>query len=236
MIDSSKDLEISNIQHLQWLPWIGKEYFQNQKRLLIVGESQYAKGSTPEEFEKDFLLVSKNDFTRNMIEKTQILHEYNHKPLEALKRTLFHDKHINDKVLWKNVGFYNFVQRTLDYRKTTVKPEGERPIISDINIGWEVFAELVKILKPTDCVFIGVEAAVAVERIMDDLKIKRTDRLIGDKINGTYSRTISIEIQKQETQISFLKHSSQGFSPLLWSEFLENNHTQVINDLTQKIT
>ena len=39
-----EDNQLEEVTELKWLPWIGKEYFNTEHRLLIVGESHYLTG------------------------------------------------------------------------------------------------------------------------------------------------------------------------------------------------
>lgn len=39
------DENFNKIDGLNWLPWVGKEYFDSERRILIVGESHYLTGS-----------------------------------------------------------------------------------------------------------------------------------------------------------------------------------------------
>lgn len=235
-IETSRDSFLNQINALAWLPWVGQQYFKNSRKLLIIGESQYAKGATQAIYNKDFKNVENRSFTRNMIQFTQINHDYGHPALDNLKDALFNDSLINDVTLWQNLSYYNFVQRVLDYRKDPITKNVERPVIADYDLAWEVFISIVKVLQPSDCIFIGVESANSVERMMDKMNVKRGNRLLGKKINGAFSRSISIEVNGKEIKLSFIKHSSERFSASLWSQFLLHNHNQVINELLKKIT
>lgn len=236
MNNSYKDLDTAliNLPNLKWLPWIGKNFFTNPKRLLIVGESQYANGTSEDEFIADLAVVNHIDFTRNMIQQTQIQNIYVHKPLNNLLKTLFVNDRVNNEKLWENISFYNFIQRPLDYRKNAETGNPERPLVADFDQGWETFVEVVKILEPTDCIFIGVEAATSVERMMDQLQIKRGNRQMHPMINNTSPRTIEVFVSKQAVKVSFIKHSSKFFSPEAWHPFLETQHSDLIKLLLQK--
>ncbi len=50
LLDLSKDNALEKIPTLTWLPWIGKDYFNSNKRLLIIGESHYSDGISDEAF------------------------------------------------------------------------------------------------------------------------------------------------------------------------------------------
>ena len=228
------DSELNNIPILSWLPWIGSEYFKNNNRLLIIGESQYAQGETAIAYKEDLTRVSGIDFTRNAVLQTQIQNHYKHPALDNLLKALFGNGSIDKEKLWKSIAFYNFVQRVMDYSSFDSK-KTEQPTITDFDEGWKVFVEVVKILKPTDCIFIGVSAATPFERMMDQLNIKRSNRIAHDKIGNTNPISASIEIDGYSTNISFIRHSSAYFSPEEWHPFLEEQHGNIIHELKAKI-
>ena len=232
---NSIDKNLTKIQNLKWLPWIGNNYFVQDKRLLIVAESQYAQGETEEEYAKDFAVVNSENFTINAIQQTQIENHYKHLALDNFLKAMFGNASINKEKLWQEIAFYNFVQRSMNYSSFDGN-KTEQPTNKDFDEGWKVFAEVIKILKPTDCVFIGVSAATGFERMMDSLNIQRTERIYRDKINSAKPATTSVTIDGLKTNISFIKHSSAYFSPNLWRSFLKENHLVAIEKLKEKIS
>lgn len=221
LINTNDDAKLNAISSLTWLPWIGKDFFNSNKRLLIIGESHYADGSSEEAFLQNKNLAAKNDFTRNTILQTQIQKVYEHKPLKNLFSALYGNKPINEEKLWSQLAYYNFVQRSMNYSNINGQKNTEQPTIKDFDKGWETFIEMVKILKPTDCIFIGVRAAEPFERMMDKLNIKRTDRIVHPEINNVSPRTASITLDGKPINLTFIKHTSAYFSPEAWREFLE---------------
>ena len=228
------DSELNNIPILSWLPWIGTDYFKNNNHLLIIGESQYAQGETASAYKEDLTRVNEIDFTQNAVLQTQIQNHYKHPALDNLLKALLGNAPINKEKLWKNIAFYNFVQRVMDYSSFDGK-KTEQPTTADFDTGWKVFAEVVKILKPTDCIFIGVSAANPFERMMDQLNIKRSDRIAHNKIGNTNPISASVEIDGHETNISFIRHSSAYFSQEEWRPFLEEQHGNIIQELKTKM-
>ena len=233
-ISTQQDSNLEKKTNLCWLPWIGLDYFKNNKRLLIVGESQYAQGETEEAFNEDLARVNGKDFTRNSIQQTQLQGHYQHLALDNLFKALFTNSAVNKEKLWKEIAFYNFVQRVMDYSSFNGK-KTEQPTIADFDEGWKVFVELVKILKPTDVIFIGVSAATPFERMMDQLNIKHSGRIAHDKIGNTNPVSASIEIEGHLTNISFIKHSSAYFSPDQWQPFLHKQHGAILQELHSKM-
>lgn len=233
-ISAQEDYNLKNIPNLSWLPWVGSDYFKNNNRLLIIGESQYAQGETLAEYQEDLARVNGIDFTRNAVLQTQIQNNYRHPALDNLLKALLGNTAINKEKLWKEIVFYNFVQRVMDYNSFDGK-KTEQPTIADFDEGWKVFVDVVKILKPTDCIFIGVSAAMPFERMMDQLNIKRTNRIAHDKIGNTTPISASIEIEGDVTKISFIRHSSAYFSAEEWHPFLEKQHGKIIQEIKSRV-
>ena len=233
-LSTQQDSELKSISTLSWIPWLGSNYFKNINRLLIIGESQYAQGETEAEYKEDLARVKLVDFTRNAVLQTQIQNHYKHPALDNLLKALLGNGPINKEKLWKEIGFYNFVQRVMDYSSFNGK-KTEQPTIADFDSGWKVFVEVVKILKPTDCVFIGVSAAMPFERMMDQLNIKRTNRIAHDKIGNTNPISATIEIDGHSTKITFVRHSSAYFSPDEWNPFLEKQHGNTVQEIKARI-
>lgn len=233
MPSTQKDHSLNKIPNLSWLPWVGSEVFDNGQRLLIVGESHYANGETNEAYEDNLSRLGKNDFTRNLIKETQLQKRYQHKALGNFFKAFFGNASVNNDKLWKEIAFYNFVQRTMNYSSFDSK-KTEQPTINDFDRGWEVFVELAKILKPTDCIFIGVAAATSFERMMDRLKVNRTDRVFHPKIGSTAPVTSSVTIDGCTINMTFVRHSSAYFSSEEWHPFLQKHHGRLIEELSVK--
>lgn len=227
MFTTQKDIEFNTIKNLSWLPWVGSDFFRNDRRLLIIGESHYVNGETMEDYQKSLSYLSQINFTRNLIIETQIDDLYSHKALDNLFKTLFGNKIINKHKVWQNIAFYNFVQRTMNYGLGNQ----EIPNITDFDNGWKTFIDVVKIIKPTDCIFIGVTAATSFERMMDQMNISRTARIYHPKIGNTAPALASINIDDNEVQITFIKHTSAFFSPKKWQPFLKLQNGEIMKKL-----
>ena len=228
------DCNLKKIPNLKWFPWIGSDYFKNNQRLLIIGESQYAQGETAIAFIEDLARLNNIDFTRNAVLQTQLEKHYKHPALDNLLKAIFGNAPVNKEKLWEEIAFYNFVQRVMDYSSFDSK-KTEQPTIADFDAGWKVFVEIVKILKPTDCIFIGVSAATPFERMMDQMNIERTNRISHDKIGNTNPISASVKIEGHATNISFIRHSSAYFSPEEWNPFLQNQHGNIIEALKSEM-
>ena len=222
-IESKFEEMMKRPDSLKWFPWIGKEYSKSECRVLIVGESHYLIDDKehPEMTEKNKEEAKRPDFTRNVIQTTCIDDKKKTQPtFDNLARCLFGDEIMEREKrmeVWKHLAFYNFVQCPMKTNKKRPKPK-------DMEIGWEVFAELIKILKPTHCIFIGFAAADN----YNPYKCKRSK----EKVGKYAARLFSAKIDEQNTcQCIAIKHTSQYFSWKSWSDFLQKRYPEMMQYL-----
>ena len=233
MLLTQKDQPLSKIPNLSRLPWVGSEFSNAERRLLIVGESHYTMGKTKAEHEEDLLRHRNPDFTRKLIEETQIQNLYKYHLLDNFWQALF-QKQPNKSEVWKHVSFYNFVQRSMDYSSFDGEKK-EQPNSSDFKNGWAVFAEIVKILKPTDCIFLGLKASEGFGNLKTDNKVTTFDYSYAPKIGNMTPLEGSVTIDEQMINVSFIQHCSSFFSPQSWNPFLQKRHPELIDFLLTKV-
>ena len=232
MFSTQQDHHLNKIPNLSRFPWVGSEFFDSEKRLLIVGESHYAMGKTKAEYEEDLLRHKNPDFTRKLIEETQIQNLYKYLLLDNFWQALFH-KQPNKSEIWKHISFYNFVQRSMDYSSFDGEKK-EQPNIADFKNGWAVFAELVKVLKPTDCIFLGLKASQGFGNLKTDQKVTQFHYSYAPKIGNMTPLEGSVTIDGQKINVSFIQHCSSFFSPHSWNPFLQKRHPELIDFLMKK--
>ena len=214
-------------ESLKWFPWIGKEYFNSEHRVLIVGESHYLLDEDDENAELIKQEADCPDFTQNVLQTKCIDDKKNTQPtFDNLARCLFGKP--KTEGVPKELAFYNFVQRPMESNK-------ERPTSEDMEKGWKVFAELIKILKPTHCIFIGFAAADSGHRKPYICKFPCRK----EKVGKYYARLFSAKIDEQNTcqccQCIAIKHTSQYFSWRLWSKFLQDRYPKMMEYLKYQI-
>ncbi|HHT82529.1 MAG TPA: hypothetical protein GX003_03740 [Acholeplasmataceae bacterium] len=220
----------NEVKGLTWLPWVGSNY--NENRLLLVGESHYAQGDNGEED-----LDCYNSFLRDKNATISIVEDV----LDGSTWNFFTNTHYaltgNDNVdreaFWKNVAFYNFIQRPMH---TT----GDRPSPSDYKTGWEVFFELLKVIKPTHCIFLGsggskylwplVEKNDDIEFIKDKCTIEQWDK----KIGRFFGKVAHLEFEDVSTDITFIRHPSAFFKKEEWHNYLMEKAGPILKELQHK--
>lgn len=218
-MNKSKDSEFQKIDELKWLPFVGEKYFDSDKKVMIIGESHYQ-----EENEHSIKRNNKVTFTREILSEIAIEKQYwKTKIFQNFNRALFRTDKINTTELWKKLVFYNFVQRPMTNNL-------HRPSKSDFLNGWKVYFNLIEILKPEFCLFIGVQSSNTIWTAIknSDLSIKCSKK--GEKINGTFPREIIlIDSDGNEIKLLFIKHTSQFFSWNNWNKFIKKEYENELN-------
>lgn len=228
--DDSFDSTLSKIEQLTWLPWVGQNFKSNTHRVLIVGESHYMLGKDDKAYNEKYQKSSNNkNFTRDCIYECAINEEWRNPTYENINRVLVRSNKFSKKDLWRNVAFYNFISHIVDYR---VK---ERPEYGDFYKSWKTFKNILEILKPTVCIFIGVEASNSFNSAIEELGIKNERVNWENKISTTYPRTASVKLNDSIIPISFIQHTSHHFSWSKWNDFLLGRHKTVLNFLNHCI-
>lgn len=207
------DIELKNVIGLKWLPWIGDQFLSvpNDKRLLIVGESHY-HDSTPQSIQKHNSPI----FTREVIEELAIERcYYGTKIFPNLHRALFRNDEFDSSTFWNLVSFYNFIQRPME-------TNNGRPSNKDFNNGWNVFLEIMSILKPKTCLFIGTTAANYMVNALQQTKYTTESVKWDEWISNASPKTAIIkDKENNETHIIFIKHTSQFFNWDKWNDYLQ---------------
>ena len=225
-MDKSKDSEFENIDELKWLPYIGDNYFNSDKKVLIIGESHYR-----EDNEKSKKWNDDKTFTRDIHSNIAIAKDYTKtKFFHNLNRALFrNDKRIDTTVLWNKLAFYNFVQSSMRTRES-------RPNQADYLNGWIAFFTLTSILNPEFCLFIGVEASNYIKKAISTSNYKIKSCIRFEKIHNTFPREIILEKPEgKELKLLFIKHTSQFFSWDKWNSFMKSRYENELNWLKSGI-
>lgn len=227
-INPDFDKEFFSLNILKWLPFIGDNYLTvpTLNKLLIVGESHYYYDNTQESINK----VNTFDFTRHVISNHAIKRIVQKtKIFPNLHKALFAKDKINTKKFWSLISYYNFVQRPMKSKK-------ERPTYDDFYNGWITFFEIIKIIKPKTCLFLGVGTFHSLKKAANDVNLKIRDSIKEDKISGTYPRkTILIDQWNYEIELIFIRHTSQYFNWTKWNNYLKVNMKQQLEWLDKRI-
>lgn len=207
------DDRFRSVAGLEWLPWCGKNYDKN--RILIVAESHYG-GET--EFEADGSAKPDKEFTRRFVSRHADGVNMWKMPNNLMRAVWDGDCRVERrKVFWENVAFYNHVQKLMELATR------QRPSDEDFENGWDVFPEVVKILKPDYCLFIGLKASDWFNKKMQEKGLSYEPVYKMEKINGACPRRFSLTVDGHKTEIIGIRHTSGRISPNKWHDFLCKN-------------
>lgn len=70
ILDKSFDSEFDKIENLTWYPWVGKDYKEGTRKILVIGDSHYSvdcEGCFDQECYDDFM--STKETSRNILER-----------------------------------------------------------------------------------------------------------------------------------------------------------------------
>ena len=217
LFDTSYDTKFEKIERdgpLKIFPWVGKDYSSSQKKLLVVGESSYKYWEDPSE------IHGKNEI-RNIVSYWVYQRKDGISFFNRISKLLGvkHD-YENRKKFFDKISFYNIVQKIVD-------SQYDRPTDDDFIDGWKKFIEVISVLQPDYCIFIGVSAANYFNYTMEKMGIKHSSvSWANNPINGTYPRKFTLTYEKDndsfELRMVSVRHVSAFFNLEKWNEFLKN--------------
>jgi hypothetical protein len=194
---------------IKWLPWIGSDFEKSKVKILIIGESHYFNPNEPGSFEKH----QNPNFTITVIEEMAIGRDYYKTKIhQNFHRAILGNDNFDASKFWNSLAYYNFIQKPMDTNKG-------RPSNDDFYESWESFHEIIDILQPTLCLFIGTTAANSFNNFNRNNNIAFEDVKHVKKIGQNYAKKALL--LKTQTPIHFIKHTSQYFSWKKWNEYLK---------------
>jgi hypothetical protein len=209
-MDEQFDLEFSKIQGLTWFPYVGKNFENNDKKILILGESHY--GNDTDKY-----------FTRNITNETGAGNsDYSLNFFSKINN--FFKITTNKENFWSNLSFYNFIQRKMTNNV-------ERPSKNDFLSGWNVLLKVLEVIKPDYCLFFGLSAADYFNDYCNKNNLKFSKIVWADRISNSYYKTGSLFLNDIEIKLVFVKHPSKFFKVEEWQKALEKNNFELYKHL-----
>ena len=195
---------------MKWKTWIGEDFnrIAPEKRLLIIGESNYAGDDRVNFVWENVKYASEgNEYRKSVFFK-------------YISQCLTGDEDPDMNVL-NQVAYNVIVQKTMDDSST-------RPGPTDYINGWyEVFEEI-KRLEIKQCLFIGVGAAnhfnYACKRTFKkgEYGLQRLD-----KIKGCSPRVGFVKNEELDTAFTFIRHAGRG-GYRYWKEWSQFFHAKCL--------
>ena len=189
-------------------PWIGRDYPNNKTKILILGDSHYAE----DEDERERCKTEKN-YTRGILNVA-----VNQDDIWSMFKGLYSlfgvTPYSAENALWNKVAFCNFVQEPMKRRDA-------KPTSKNYRRAWLCLLDLIDIIKPDICLFIGIRGWVSNGYI--NLENRGYCSLAYDtvRINGytPWRATISTK-NGVNTRAIAIHHTSQRFTPEKWRDYL----------------
>jgi len=208
--------ELIKLKKLKWLPWVGEKYATHENKILFIGESHYAKD--PEDRRTYECKGKTREIVRNMgvIGHKADGDTYDSKFFVNTHNLIFGKNGLEkNQDFYDNIAFYNFVQEPMDGKNG-------RPNQNHMETGRDNFLELLKVLKPSMCIFLGFGAYKAINNSKLGLvKEMEWSEKIGRGRRSSRGRFGSIQTPHGHIiKLIFVKHPSSYFSWSSWNEYL----------------
>jgi hypothetical protein len=225
-VSTEFDKKFEGIQALSWLPWVGEHFPARalDKRLLVVGESHYVFAASDEELAHTI----KNHYddplhTRAICHKVLVARTEPNRTMQTIPKLLCGASRIDHARLWADAAYYNFIQRPMHFDR-----EGgpERPGWEDFKAGWTMFLEVIRLLQPSHCLFLGVSAANSFHHAMTSAVQSFTGITVGAKIGRSRIRTARLYLSEKQVELIFVQHPGRPMSWIKWHDGLRHGHPE----------
>ena len=219
--DKQFDSLFDKVANLVHYPWIGSDYASAPKRVLIMGHSHYAKDGekfSQEEYDRN---ISDKEYTRGIINCAIEQGGWNfHKNLQ---KTFFYDK-MEGETFWSKIASYNFIQEPM---KEVIANASQ----SCNEIAWKCFADVVQIIKPDICIFVGLKYDNGMNAL-DEIGVKYLIQTLNEKINNSSPKRGEMQFEDgYKLPFYMIHHTSMLYSPQLWHDFLVEEIPEVVSFL-----
>ena len=227
-MDLTFDNKFDEYPSLTWLPYVGDRYtsISDPNKILIVGESHYHDNT-----DKSIEAHKSANFTRFVVSDQAIGRNYwGTKLFPNFHRALMGSDDFDSIKLWNSLAFYNFIQRPMVTNQ-------ERPTKEDFMKGWDTFADVIKVLQPRTCIFLGVKASDTLWEAYKTSNLTLNNLSRDPKVNNTYPRKGTVTaIEGVNAELVFIKHPSKYFSPEVWHNFLASRIPEPLAYLKNQIS
>lgn len=217
-----KELELLTKQEkIKWLPWVGENYLKSENKILVIGESHYYKPEENGSFEKH----QSPTFTKKVIKEMAIEKDYySTKVFQNFHKAMMGNDNFNALKFWNQLAYFNFIQKPMNTNKG-------RPNYDDFYNSWSSYIEIVKILQPKICIFIGTSAADSFNFFAEQNNLDYSKVQSLEKVGANYAKKSSLKIGKLEINNYFIRHTSKYFSWSKWNEYLKKTLPEEIKFL-----
>src|SRR5437764_9919341 len=145
--------------------------------------------------------------------------------LDNIPRLLFKTTEIDRRRLWGDSAYHNLVQLLMD---NSSKP-AKRRTGDDFIAGWLMFAEVVRIIQPSHCLFIGVSSAKTFDISMASQNLSFDKIYRPAHVGGVRPGLAKLEIAGTATKLIFVHHLGWCKSLSQWHEYLQTEHADFMS-------
>ena len=225
LLEFAYDAVFDRIPNLTWRPWVGERWRCDKPvpRVLIVGESHYSRRDAGISIEETVARHKGNrDFTREIIWECPVSQEWKNPTLNRIAPLLLGDGAYDRASFWRDVAFFNLVQRPLKHLSSEDAEEGEpaeRPTAADYELGWSIFPEIVEAIDPDVCLFLGTSSRPYLGQSMQERGIMHGSEK-SEKIGRCWGYSGMLTLKKKGLRLLFVQHPGRYFSTPMWHEFV----------------
>jgi hypothetical protein len=99
----------------------------------------------------------------------------------------------------------------------------------DFVLGWPVFIEVIRAIRPSHCLFIGVSATGCFDDCMQRQKIDAENVRRTVKIGRTWGRVARLTVDGSTVELCFVQHLGKYFKWRSWHDYLQTQHPDMMN-------
>lgn len=217
------DEEFSRIEGLLHYPWVGMDYSENNTKVLILGDSHYTVNKDGSKCEKEYQeCLNNKDYTRHILNDA-----INQEDIWNMYKGLYSLFGVSsfsaEKTLWDKVAFCNFVQQPMERRDA-------KPSVEQFKTAWFCLLDIIDIIKPDICLFIGIRGWVSNGYINTENRGTISLKDDTETINRCKPWKAQIKTKNGvQTRAIAIHHSSQGFAPDAWRDYLNRNAPEMLS-------
>ena len=223
--DKQFDSQFDKVANLVRYPWVGNDYTSASKRVLIMGDSHYTiDGNTKEFCQEEYdRCITDKEYTRGII-GCEIKNPGSWPFHKYLEKTFLDEANMNVAEFWNKVASYNFIQEPM-------KSIDEKPSHADYETAWKCFADVVQIIKPNICIFVGLRNKKGIN-VLDEKNVKYSINDFDTKVNNSRPMVGDLKFEDgYKLPFYMIHHTSRFYSPQLWHDFLNREIPEVVSFL-----
>lgn len=225
-LDTSLDKTFEELRaqkQLSWYPWVGKEYFSADTRVMFILESAYQNESNRE-------TIQTPAFTRQTIYEVFVKGETYSRTLNNLRKfllELMRDGATSEEHTWGKLAYHNVIQRPLNGTK-------ERPSSEDYINGCRSLKKILSILRPKLCICMGVGLNKSIlEGDAFRGEVVRIKTELG-KIDGVWLLDrLNLKLSGHTVGMIFTAHpeNKRGFAADAWAGYVKRHVSSELQGL-----